>query len=220
MNAPKSKAALLSLLVCSVGLAQKPVLTTDETLAIPKLSFDAKGQLKIVASATSSSSDFDFLVGKWRMHNRRLNKRLDGGHDWTEFESMDENWKILSGTADMDTYSTKEMPGQEGKLFEGVTLQPPANRTTIAVRLISVRSSGQSAVNSTPERFTVPNPSREKATSYTPGLSDKILYWPWPSVTAERVLSISTGLDTSTVTPGRTPPVLSFTTPAIVPRSP
>jgi len=123
MNAPKSAAALLSLLVCSVGLAQKPVLTTDETLAIPKLSFDAKGQLKIVASATSSSSDFDFLVGKWRMHNRRLNKRLEGGHDWTEFESRDENWKILSGTADMDTYSTKEMPGQEGKLFEGVTLR-------------------------------------------------------------------------------------------------
>ena len=40
-----------------------------------------------------------------------------------EFESTDENHKILSGTADMDTYSTTEMPGQEGKLFEGVTLR-------------------------------------------------------------------------------------------------
>jgi hypothetical protein len=71
----------------------------------------------------------------------------------------------------------------------------------ISALIVAVKA----AVNSTPERFTVPNPSREKATSYTPGLSDKILYWPWPSVTAERVLSISTGLDTSTVTPGRTP---------------
>jgi len=123
MNALKCAIALLSLALCNLGQAQKPVLTTDETLAIPKLSFDAKGQLKIVASPTSSAADFDFLVGKWRMHNRRLNRRLEGGKEWTEFESMDENWKILSGTADMDTYSTKEMPGQEGKLFEGVTLR-------------------------------------------------------------------------------------------------
>jgi hypothetical protein len=57
------------------------------------------------------------------MHNRRLNKRLENCKDWTEFESSDENFKILSGKADMDTYSTTEMPGQEGKPFEGVTLR-------------------------------------------------------------------------------------------------
>src|SRR2546426_6768386 len=104
---------------CNVGQAQK----TDTTLAIPKLTFDANGELKITASATSSQSDFDFLVGKWKMHNRRLNKRLEDCKDWTEFESSDENFKILSGNADMDTYSTTEMPGQEGKPFEGVTLR-------------------------------------------------------------------------------------------------
>ncbi len=114
---------ILLLAICNVGQAQKPVLTTDDTLAIPKLSFDANGQLKITASATSSPSDFDFLVGKWKMHNRRLNKRLEGCKEWTEFESSDENSKILGGTADMDTYSTTEMPGQEGQLFEGLTLR-------------------------------------------------------------------------------------------------
>src|SRR5256886_2246922 len=113
---------VLLVTVCNIGQAQKVVLTTDRTLAIPKLSFDANGELKITASGTSSPSDFDFLVGKWKMHNRRLNKRLEGCKEWTEFESSDENFKILSGTADMDTYSTIEMPGQEGKLFEGVTL--------------------------------------------------------------------------------------------------
>ena len=114
----------LFLVICSLAEAQdqKPVLTTDETIAIPKLNVDSNGELKITASATSSQSDFDFLVGKWKMHNRRLNKRLENCKDWTEFESSDENFKILSGTADMDTYSTTEMPGQEGKRFEGVTL--------------------------------------------------------------------------------------------------
>src|SRR4029450_2588989 len=114
---------ILLVAVCHIGHAQKQVLTTDSTLAIPKLNFDQNGELIITASPTSSPSDFDFLVGKWKMHNRRLNKRLEDCKEWTEFESSDENWKILSGTADMDTYSTTEMPGQEGKLFEGVTLR-------------------------------------------------------------------------------------------------
>jgi hypothetical protein len=115
--------AVLFLFVCNLGRAQAPVLTTDPNLPIPKLSFDANGDLKIAASATSSPSDFDFLVGKWKMHNRRLNKRLENCKDWTEFDSYDENWKILSGTADTDIYSTTEMPGQEGKKFEGLTLR-------------------------------------------------------------------------------------------------
>lgn len=57
------------------------------------------------------------------MHHRRLNRRLEGCKDWTEFNSEDENEKILSGHADMDTHRTTEMPGMEGKLFEGLTLR-------------------------------------------------------------------------------------------------
>ena len=119
----KHLATILLFAVCNICQAQKTVLTTDTTLAIPQLIFDANGELIIRASVTSSETDFDFLVGKWKMHNRRLNKRFENCKDWTEFESSDENSKILSGTADMDTYSTTEMPGQEGKLFEGVTLR-------------------------------------------------------------------------------------------------
>jgi hypothetical protein len=114
---------ILLLAICYLGTAQQTVLTTDPTLAIPKLNFDEKGELKITASATSSPNDFDFLVGKWKMHNRRLNKRLEGNNEWTEFDSYDENSKILSDTADVDTYSTTEMPGMEGKRFEGLTLR-------------------------------------------------------------------------------------------------
>ena len=119
----KYLSAIVLLTICNVGQAQKTVLKTDTTLAIPQLSFDTNGESKVTASATSSQSDFDFLVGKWKMHNRRLNKRLEDCKDWTEFDSSDENFKILGGNGDMDTYSTTEMPGQEGKLFEGVTLR-------------------------------------------------------------------------------------------------
>jgi hypothetical protein len=115
--------AILLFIVCNIGRTQKNVLTTDPSLAIPKLNFDANGNLLVKASPSSSLNDFDFLVGKWKMYHRRLNKRLENCKEWTEFESTDSNYKILSGTADMDVYSTTQMPGMEGKLFEGVTLR-------------------------------------------------------------------------------------------------
>src|SRR5256886_13374684 len=114
---------ILLFAICHIGQAQQTVLTNDPTIAIPKVNFDEKGELKITASATSSPNDFDFLVGKWKMHNRRLNKRLENCKDWTEFDSSDENSKTLSGATDMDIYSSTEMPGQEGKRFEGLTLR-------------------------------------------------------------------------------------------------
>ncbi len=119
----KYSIAIFLFIVCHISQAQRNVLTTDSSLAIPKLNFDANGNLLIKASATSSPNDFDFLVGKWKMYHRRLNKRLENCKEWTEFESTDSNWKILSGTADMDILSTTQMPGLEGRLFEGATLR-------------------------------------------------------------------------------------------------
>ena len=63
------------LTICRVGVAQAPELKADESIPIPKVTFDDKGDVVLKASPTSSASDFDFLVGKWRMHNRHLNQR-------------------------------------------------------------------------------------------------------------------------------------------------
>ena len=103
--------------------AQNKELTADESIPIPKVEFDAQGELKMTASPNSSPNDFDFLVGKWKMHNRHLDKRLANCRTWTEFDSSDVNTKILNGAADMDTYSTTQFPGMGGKLFEGLTLR-------------------------------------------------------------------------------------------------
>jgi hypothetical protein len=114
---------VLLLSVCRLAVAETSVLAADESILIPKVTFDAKGDLVITASPASSPKDFDFLAGKWKMHNRHLNKRLENCKDWTEFDSSDENTKILGGNADMDTYSTTQFPGHDGKLFEGLTLR-------------------------------------------------------------------------------------------------
>src|SRR5437762_10127972 len=76
--------------------AQNKELTVDESIPIPKVEFDAHGELKMTASPNSSPNDFDFLVGKWKMHNRHLDKRLANCRTWTEFDSSDVNTKILN----------------------------------------------------------------------------------------------------------------------------
>jgi len=114
----KSVLTISLLFACVAGYSQK-VLTNDPTLVIPKLEFDSEGELKITASATSSQTDFDFLVGKWTMHHRKLERRLENCKDWTEFESADENHKILNGIGDVDVLSATF----DGKPFEGYTLR-------------------------------------------------------------------------------------------------
>jgi hypothetical protein len=49
----------------------------NSKMEIPKVTFDKNGNLEIVASPTSSKNDFDFYVGNWKLHNRKLKTRLD-----------------------------------------------------------------------------------------------------------------------------------------------
>ena len=46
--------------------------------------------------------NFDFLIGKWSVLNRRLNERLNGCTEWTEFLAEMETKPILNGLGLMD----------------------------------------------------------------------------------------------------------------------
>jgi hypothetical protein len=46
--------------------------------------------------------DFDFLAGRWRVHNRRLTLRLRGVDEWTEFEGTSHCEPRLNGGANID----------------------------------------------------------------------------------------------------------------------
>ena len=44
------------------------------------------GKLAITATESSSKHDFDFLVGGWKIRNRKLKEPLAGGDEWDEFD--------------------------------------------------------------------------------------------------------------------------------------
>jgi hypothetical protein len=50
----------------------------------------------------SGLHDFDFLVGEWRVHSRRLKERLAGSNDWEEFEGSIISRKYMDGWANVD----------------------------------------------------------------------------------------------------------------------
>jgi hypothetical protein len=63
--------------------------------------------------------DFDFLIGSWKFHLKRLTHPLTGSTTWEEFDGTGRVSKILGGRANIDEVS---LAGPSGKV-EGLTLR-------------------------------------------------------------------------------------------------
>ena len=63
--------------------------------------------------------DFDFLVGQWQVHHRRLKERLADNHEWEEFDGTCNNFALMNGWANVDDNVFK-MPGGD---YRGVGLR-------------------------------------------------------------------------------------------------
>ena len=110
----------LMMYVTSLFIANSIYAQTNNTnLSIGELKFTATGELDMKASATSSQNDFDFLVGKWVLKDKKLKSRLTNSNEWIEFESTVEMHKLLNGIGNMDVYRT----AVDGKPFEGIALR-------------------------------------------------------------------------------------------------
>ncbi|HEY5825290.1 MAG TPA: hypothetical protein VIT44_13040 [Cyclobacteriaceae bacterium] len=121
---------LLVILLAGIGCiasAQVDPLKADESLLIPKLTIDAKGDLVIAPSSTSSASDFDFLVGKWKLKHKRLKSRLSHSNEWEEFETTVEDFGILEGMGNMDVGHGMA----DGKPWEGRTIRLFSEKTKL-----------------------------------------------------------------------------------------
>jgi len=63
--------------------------------------------------------DFDFWMGNWTGHNRRLRERLKGSTEWEEFEGFSTVHEILRGLGNFDEVTFH----RAGRQMRGVTLR-------------------------------------------------------------------------------------------------
>ena len=54
------------------------------------------------STPATAPSDFDFIIGDWQVRHRRLNSRLSGCTDWTEFPGSSSTRKILGGFGNVE----------------------------------------------------------------------------------------------------------------------
>jgi hypothetical protein len=80
---------LATALLAALAVVQPAYATQDTPKAIEKADM-------------SGVHDFDFLVGSWRVHHRRLKERLLDNHEWVEFEGTCTMRKLLDGAGNVD----------------------------------------------------------------------------------------------------------------------
>lgn len=74
-------------------------------------------------NSISSAEDFDFLIGKWNIRNRKLKVRLQQNNEWEEFPATDDVMKILNGIGNIGQFhtGTQDFAGLTLRLFNPET---------------------------------------------------------------------------------------------------
>ena len=123
----KTAFAFLVFFLCSFASVHASELDPDLSVPVPAVTLDAAGNPVMTVSVTSSEKDFDFLVGHWKLTNRKLTCRLQGCTTWKpEFVSFVDMQQVLAGKGNIDKYHEDVA----GKVFDGlaVRLYDPQSR--------------------------------------------------------------------------------------------
>jgi len=80
-----------------------------------------------VETIRDGREDFDFFIGSWKGHQRRLRERLKDSQSWEKFESVSVVRKMLGGLGNFDEVTmqraTGEVRGVTVRLFNPETRQ-------------------------------------------------------------------------------------------------
>ena len=77
-----------------------PMLIAIGVMPVARSSQDTPKTVK--SQDLSGLHDFDFFLGTWSTHSRRLKERCAGSHDWEQFDGTIRNYKLMSGRANVD----------------------------------------------------------------------------------------------------------------------
>jgi hypothetical protein len=103
------------LIVCSLVVVSLP------PRGLAKQNSDAaKTSAQPVPAERDGQHDFDFEVGRWNIHLKRLKDRLAGSTTWVEFDGTSVTRKVWDGKADLEEFETDSPAGGH---IEGLTLR-------------------------------------------------------------------------------------------------
>jgi hypothetical protein len=75
------------------------------------------------------ANDFDFIIGDWKAHVRRLPERLVGSTAWIEYEGTSSHQKLFGGPANLEEFKVESLDrslkihGQTLRLYNRLTRQ-------------------------------------------------------------------------------------------------
>src|SRR5260370_1328424 len=88
-------------------LLQRDSINNKPGTAMQTVAFTPTGDLIITPSASSSKTDFDFLIGPHRIHHKKLITRLNNCTQWDEFEGSHEMQTLLNGMGNLENHCMK-----------------------------------------------------------------------------------------------------------------
>ena len=90
----------------------------------------ATGNAPPIVEPGPAVHDFDFYIGRWRVHHRRLKERLAGSDEWEEFEGTSRAWPILDGAGNIDD-NVLELPSGTYRAISLRSFDPATDRWSI-----------------------------------------------------------------------------------------
>jgi hypothetical protein len=107
-------------------LAMLPLLFLGAMLAVPLYAQTAENPANL--PQRDGSHDFDFLIGDWKAHVRRLPDRLNNSNVWVEYDGISNHHKLLDSNANFEQF---EVTSTDKKLHikaQTLRLYNPATR--------------------------------------------------------------------------------------------
>ncbi len=79
----------------------------------------AKASVQHPAAEHDGQHDFDFEIGTWKIHLKRLDHRLVGSTNWVEFDGTSVTRKVWDGRSNLEEFEVDSPTGH----IEGMTLR-------------------------------------------------------------------------------------------------
>jgi hypothetical protein len=74
------------------------------------------------------SHDFDFVIGNWKAHVRRLPDRLVGSNRWIEYDGISNHHKILDSNSNFEEFEVTSSDGKDHLKGQTLRLYNPDTR--------------------------------------------------------------------------------------------